>query len=142
MDSDLSPNCPHRWVLENEPPNTARCVLCSGTRTLQEEEIQRIQSAQASGLVFLRWPQRLETSKRPKARATAIPVDGAPREAKPSAVTVTTEIPEGFIPVGEAAQKLNMDAKKLRKSARSGRVQAIKVGGAVYVKLSSPNQGS
>lgn len=129
-------NCNHRWIL-NDDNITARCLLCEGERTLTKDELRVIEEAAQAGVVFLKWPERFAAMARlqapsKKARRRA-------RKAKPGesrGVATGATVPEGFIPVKEAAAQLGTDPKRLRKRIRSGEFEATKVGGRVHVKIS------
>jgi hypothetical protein len=124
-------NCAHRWIITED--NKVKCILCDGERVLTPEELQIIEVAEQAGTVFLKWPERFKAmerargSKRRRKRKTGSKATGG--------VQIGTEVPEGYLPVSEAAAKLGTTAKKLRKSIRSGLYSGTKVGGRVYCKI-------
>ncbi|KPK91450.1 MAG: hypothetical protein AMJ88_13645 [Anaerolineae bacterium SM23_ 63] len=129
--------CNHRLVLEADE-RSARCVLCGGTRTLADEEIKAIDAAQQAGVIFLKWEERLKAmenlrTRRSKKRRRTPSKKGTvgPSEA----VETKDAVPEGFVPVAEAAKKIGVDAKTLRKQVRSKVYEGVKVGGRVYVRI-------
>lgn len=133
--------CNHRLVLK-EDGLSARCVLCGGTRKLDEDEILAITAAQKAGVIFLQWRDRLRAmehlrmggKKRRKKRVQK----GKGKTGPSKAVEARTQVPDGYLPVKEAAEKLEMDAKTLRKQIRRGIYQGVKVGGRVYVDIRKP----
>lgn len=127
-------SCAHRWIITED--NEVKCILCEGVRKLTPEELKTIETAEQAGVVFLKWPERFQAMERAK---------GSKRRRKRKAgskatggVQIGTEVPEGYLPVKEAAAQLGTTAKKLRKSIRSGLYSGTKVGGRVFVKLETP----
>jgi len=127
----LGSQCAHRWIIM---PNgkDAKCLLCEGIRELDPQELSIIESAEQAGVQFLKWPERFQRIAKTRSRK---------RRSKSSSskatggVQVGTDIPEGYIPVKDAAKILGTDPKRLRKRIRSGEFEATKVGNRVYVRV-------
>lgn len=133
--------CVHRFVIHDNPDNPipeAKCILCGGERRLSEGELEVIEEAAQAGVVFLKWQDRFEElsnlkgSRRQRRRRARSSSRGP---TATGGVKQATEIPAGFIPVKEAAAKLNTEPKKLRRQIRAGHYEGVKVGGKVYVKV-------
>lgn len=131
-------SCNHRLILQPDG-RSARCVLCDGLRTLDDEEVKAISAAQQAGVIFLRWENRLRAMERlqmggsKKRRRTQEKTKKDPSLSR--GVEVQVEVPAGFIPVAEAAIQLKLDPKVLRKQIRKGVYEGAKVGGRVYVRI-------
>jgi hypothetical protein len=133
----LGEQCAHRWIIM---PNgvDSKCLLCEGVRKLDPQELQIIEAAEQAGVQFLKWPERFARLQQPKARRRRSKSKSGSKAT--GGVKVGTEIPEGFIPVAEAAALLSTDAKRLRKRIRNGEFEATKVSNRVYVKMEAQDE--
>jgi len=157
-DASLGVNCIHRWIISDDStsPPIVKCLLCEGERQLTPEEVAILEHAEAAGVVFLKWPERLskirnliggsatapDKTTRRAARRAARRAGGLPATERmttgmntSNAVESAAAVPAGFISVKDAADKLGIEPKRLRKMIRNHVYEGVKVNGLVYVKL-------
>lgn len=133
LDSGVQ-SCAHRWVLDGT--HAVRCVICPAQRQMTDDEITRIEGAQRAGVIFLKWPsdEILNARRRDKRKSQSVEPGEKRVTVSTSQLAQGSEIPEGYITVQDYGVMMKLEPKKARKLARQGRLDALKVGGHVYVR--------
>lgn len=134
--------CSHIMVLE-ENGRDAVCILCGFEEKLNSKQLNILQSAERAGAIIVRMSEQDR-----KDRQTAIDRIKKTRKRKKRrtkkgrAQRRLDAAPEGFVTANDAADLTGgrADARRVRKLARDGKIESIKIGGRVLLKATDVMQ--